>query len=145
MSKQLITLLVPLLFLSCSSKQSAERAGADGNSPAVALVRRHIAAVGGDQAFRKISSHQREWDVREGADRFTAQTSIKAPDKFLLTIKITGIEVRQGHDGAGHWWRQVRGELREAREPKEILEFREMWLCLNPVALPQLLKDAQEL
>src|SRR6266545_2270290 len=103
--RSFIVLLLPWFLLGCSEKSSNEKPQQRAHIEATrAVIQRHIKAAGGTEVFQKIGSQLSQLNVQEGAEAFTAEARFKDNDKLLLSITVpNGVEIRQGHDGQGHW------------------------------------------
>lgn len=86
----------------------AALAGAQGTSlpSADALVAKHVAAIGGEEAVRSHSSVRMTGTFEMAAAGLTGELTVvsAAPNRNALTITIPGVgEVRSGYDGVGAW------------------------------------------
>ena len=83
-----------------------------GNSPLVAapsaedLVKKHIKAIGGLEAYKKIKTRQIKGVIEIPTQSITADMTImsKAPDKQRTEIDIPGMgKILEGYDGKVAW------------------------------------------
>ena len=116
-----------------------EARAAEAGQSIEALLAKHIAAAGGRERLAAIQSQVVTYDAKEGDEAFALQVSFKPGEKTLLEATMAnGWKVRQGQAGAGGRWRHSPNGLTDLKEPKDVLEFRELALCLSATAIPEL-------
>ena len=103
------------------------------------ILAKHIEAAGGRELLATIESQVFTYDAKEGNDAFDLQVSFKPGEKTLLEASLpNGLTIRQGQAGPQQRWRQSPKGLVDYTEPKDVLEFRELALCLSATAIPEL-------
>ena len=99
---------------------------------AEAVIERHIQAVGGRERLEAIATQCLQLDAQEGRESFELTVQFKGADQVLLVASLpNGIQIKQGRDDHGSWWRQDPSGVREFSGARHELESLEMALCLN--------------
>lgn len=100
-----------------------------------ACIERHIQAIGGRARLEAIKSQVLTFEAQEQQQAFDLEVSFKSGHKMLLNASLpNGFRIQQGTAGEGAWWRKDPEGVREFNRPQDILEFREMSLCLDMTA-----------
>ncbi|MGE5646746.1 MAG: class I SAM-dependent methyltransferase [Acidobacteriota bacterium] len=84
------------------------------NLPSVAsIVDRYLAAIGGEEAVRKIQTQTRKGTGREGSESFEVETVAKSPGKWLLLFRVGGqvVDKQVGNEKAA--WSERGGTTKD--------------------------------
>ncbi len=110
------------------------------------VLARHIQAAGGKERLEKLKSQVLKAQAQEGERPFSVEISFKEGDKMLLNASSgDGVNIRQGYDGQGHWWRKDPEGVREFSGAKQQMDFSEMSLALSARAMLDVKKYYPEL
>jgi hypothetical protein len=109
-------------------------------------IGRHIQAVGGRERLQGIKSQVLTFEAQEGNQSFDLEFSFKSGNKVLFRASLpNGFRITQGYSSEGPPWRKGPEGVREFNRPQDLLEFRELLLCLDVTALMELKDNIQRL
>jgi hypothetical protein len=95
-----LTLCWPLLAMAAELKQESKL------PPAREIIAKHIEAIGGKEAFKKIDSQRMEGKFEMPAQGLSGKLTAygKRPDKLFIKITLPGVgDMLQGYDGEVAW------------------------------------------
>lgn len=94
------------------------------------ILNKYIAAVGGQEAIQKVTSRAYKGTAENTDDGWTAPVELyaKAPDQYLMILKIPDYAVREAVNGGGGWTQNPddgvrdmsRGDLASARRDHDL-------------------------
>ena len=103
------------------------------------ILNRHIAAAGGRERLASIQSETLTFEMEQAGAVFELTVSFKSGEKTLLeATSAHGWKVKQGQAAPGARWRKSPDELTDRPKPEDLLEFRELALCLSATAVLEL-------
>lgn len=104
-----------------------------------AVIQRHIEAVSGGAALAGLHTQVSTFDLQEGDGTFVAEISYLPGGRLhLKATSPNGLVIRQAFDGQNHGWRQGPDHVRELDSAKDLMDFRELALCVAPAAIAEL-------
>jgi hypothetical protein len=120
--------MITLMLLACTLPLAAQSSGPDSDSArAAAIVARHVAAVGGDSAFRAITEYRMVTTMKtpgpDPAPDARQELYVKSPNLVYIRMDIRNAgTIEMGFDGDVAWTNSADGPTIHPEVPKQLID-----------------------